>query len=133
MKQVSTYQDLKGRELALDDVPVDERKLISDLRSAAKKAKDWSFGDIFAKKVETESLCIKDSAGANVCVNGDQLRAFLNQSGQSTTPSSVPGGGVAAAPTPTTDTPPTTPTVAPDADTTPIVDTPPAADPEVTP
>jgi len=52
MKQASVYKDLKGRELALDDLSSDERALISDLRSAAKKAKDWSaFSNLWMSKV----------------------------------------------------------------------------------
>ena len=52
MKQASVYQDLKGRELALDDLPADERRLISELRSAAKKSKDWSsFSNLWMSKV----------------------------------------------------------------------------------
>jgi hypothetical protein len=34
-------------------------------------------GKIFAKKVETEELCIKKSNGALVCVTGDQLEQFI--------------------------------------------------------
>lgn len=52
MKQANVYQDLKGRKLTLDELPAGERTLISDLRSEAKKATDWSsFSNLWMSKV----------------------------------------------------------------------------------
>jgi hypothetical protein len=41
---------------------------------------------IFAKKVETEELCLKKSDGTQLCLNGDQLQQILG--GSTSTPSS---------------------------------------------
>ena len=52
MKKTNVYQDLKGRELALGDLPKAERTLIDQLRVEAKKAADWSdFSNLWMSKV----------------------------------------------------------------------------------
>lgn len=42
MKQADVYVDLKGRGVSLDELPAAEKKLIAELKSAAKKADEWS-------------------------------------------------------------------------------------------
>lgn len=37
----------------------------------------------FAKKVNTEELCVKTSTGSSVCINGDQLQQIINNSSTS--------------------------------------------------
>ena len=42
MNHADVYMDLKGRGVSLDELPAAEKKLIAELKSAAKKADDWS-------------------------------------------------------------------------------------------
>ena len=52
MKQADVYTDLKGREVALDKLSAAEKRLIAELKSAAKKADDWSaFSNLWMTKV----------------------------------------------------------------------------------
>lgn len=86
MKRASVYQDLKGRELTLDDLPAGERKLISDLQSEAKKAKDWSsFSNLWMSKVSEfysqSGLTrpqIRQTAGYRVAQDLDSRLAIAN-------------------------------------------------------
>ncbi|MFM9961425.1 MAG: hypothetical protein ACKV2Q_09380 [Planctomycetaceae bacterium] len=86
MKQPSVYQDLKGRELTLDELPAGEQKLISDLRSAAKKAKDWSsFSNLWMPKVSEfysplglTRPQIRQTAGYRVAQDLDSRLAIAN-------------------------------------------------------
>ena len=52
MKQADIYVDLKGGEVSLDNLTAAEKKLIAELKSAAKKADDWSeFSNLWMAKV----------------------------------------------------------------------------------
>lgn len=52
MKQADVYVDLKGREVSLDKLTAAEKKLIAELKSAAKKADDWSaFSNLWMTKI----------------------------------------------------------------------------------
>ena len=40
-KQAKPYQNLKGESISFNSLPADERKLIAELQSTAKRAKEW--------------------------------------------------------------------------------------------
>jgi hypothetical protein len=63
---------------------------------------------IFAKEVDTNTLCVKKSDGSSVCITGDQLANLLaNQA--SSSPSTSSSGGSSGGSTPDTQAPVVTP------------------------
>ena len=84
MKQADVYVDLKRREIALDQLTVNERKLIAELKSAAKKADDWSaFSNLWMGKVSEfyadQGLTrpqIRQTAGYRICQDLDSRLAI---------------------------------------------------------
>lgn len=39
-------------------------------------------GDLFAKKIHTEKICLKKLDGGEYCVNGDDLEAIIRERGE---------------------------------------------------
>ena len=54
-----------------------------------------TIGDLFAKRIHTEELCVKKSDGTDICINGDRLEQLLN----SQNPITSGGGGNPPPPT----------------------------------
>ena len=56
---------------------------ITDFASARVTAIRGYFDSLFAKNIETENLCIKDTAGAKTCITKSQLDALISHSATS--------------------------------------------------
>src|SRR3989344_5375307 len=101
-------------------------------------------GDLFAGRVKTKELCVRDDSGAETCITKLQLDALLSGDGVSSGNAAGDGGGgggnTTPAPTPTpapesepepeaTPTPESEPASAPEPETPPAEEEPPAEEP----
>jgi hypothetical protein len=78
--------------------------------------------DIFAKQINTKTLCVSDDSGAKTCITKSQLDSLLSNAGSAfipTTPSTSSGPTASPSATPDLTTSDTTTTPASTTDTTP--------------
>ncbi len=68
----------------------DGKQFLTDFVSARITAIRGYFDEVFANKIHTEQLCVKKTDGNEVCVNGDQINAFLNNANIAPISESVP-------------------------------------------
>ena len=112
---MAAVKELDIKIMNISDLTNEDNSLVTALRNWLASATN-GLVNIFSDKVTTHELCVDD-----VCINKDQLRALIENAGQTLPPS---GGGEETPPEdPPSDVPPT--------DQTPPSDTPPSDTPPV--